>query len=178
MEPGQTGFVCTKPSCESHGIILRHAQFQGFLAASCLLTDYNSFLFSLSNTRVAVWSICVVHSGMVCGAANCPCAMCAFNICLYNYWRWMTCVGLQCRIVHSVSGLNGLLTLSFGFLQVVGSESGGIYTTPLHFRNSGVAEVIELLTKRHPPMPRRLHVPVTSVAAITPVAQQSIGDRY
>lgn len=26
--------------------------------------------------------------------------------------------------------------------QVVGSESGGIYTTPLHFRNSGVVEVI------------------------------------
>lgn len=25
--------------------------------------------------------------------------------------------------------------------QVVGSESGGIFTTPLHFRNSGVVEV-------------------------------------
>lgn len=29
-------------------------------------------------------------------------------------------------------------------LQVVGSESGGIYTTPLHFRNSGAVEVIGL----------------------------------
>lgn len=29
-------------------------------------------------------------------------------------------------------------------LQVVGSESGGIYQTPLHFRNSGAVEVTGL----------------------------------
>lgn len=40
-------------------------------------------------------------------------------------------------------GLN-LCICPFFNLQVVGSESGGIYTTPLHFRNSGAVEVIGL----------------------------------
>ena len=53
------------------------------------------------------------------------------------------------RVAHrAIPGKNHLLfwlrfdALVVSVCQVVGSESGGIYTTPLHFRNSGVVEVI------------------------------------
>lgn len=43
-------------------------------------------------------------------------------------------------------------------MQVVGSESGGIYTTPLHFRNSGVVEVSLMPSNKR----RWLNVKITS----------------
>lgn len=69
----------------------------------------------------------------------------------YNQCRSLDDLVLDCSVESSVYSVWFEMfadsCLSTSVLQVVGSESGGIYTTPLHFRNSGVVEVIELLTK-------------------------------